>query len=116
MMVVPIVYGGNAVQRTQPLPVELRPVADGDVEHVLRPTSRGLFLELNELDDVIDRGPAPIEAPKHPQRLRHRQLVGELRLLQRNPEPLAQLPVIPLPPPPEDLDVAAMGRSQPLAD
>ena len=56
------------------------------------------------------------EAAEQAQRFEHRQLVGELRLLQLDAEPLAQRLRIGRPAQPEHLDVAGVRLRQPFAD
>ena len=66
--------------------------------------------------DVVDRAAALVEAPKQPHRLVDGELLGELRFLELNAEPLAQLALVPVPAQSEQLDLAGIRRQQPFAD
>jgi hypothetical protein len=59
---------------------------------------------------------ARVEAAEQPQGLGHGELVGELRVLQLNAEPLAQRAGVGRPREPEDLDLPFIRGGQPLAD
>ena len=75
-----------------------------------------LLLELHQRDDLVRRRAPLEEAAEQAQRLADRQLVGELRLLQLDAQPLAQRLRIGRPAEPEHLDVARVGLRQPFAD
>ena len=58
----------------------------------------------------------PVEAAEELHRLLYRELLRELGLLERDPQPLAQLAVVLAPAAPEHGHLAGVGRVQPLAD
>ncbi len=60
--------------------------------------------------------PLRVEAPEKGQCFQHGQLVGELGLLQLDPEPLPQSRSVRSPPESEHLDIAGVRGRQPLAD
>src|SRR3954462_10478534 len=57
-----------------------------------------------------------VEAPKEGQSFQHRQLVGELGVLQLDPEPLPQSRSVRSPPESEHLDFSSVRGRQPVAD
>ena len=63
-----------------------------------------------------ERARVPVEAAEQVHRLVDRDLLGELGLLQRDPDPLLQLERVGLPAEAKDLDVARVGRVEALAD
>ncbi len=75
-----------------------------------------LLLELHERDHLLRRRTAIEEAAEQPQGLEDGQLVGELRLLQLDAQPLAQRLRVRRPPQPENFDVTRVRLGQPLAD
>ena len=75
-----------------------------------------LLVELHQSDDARRRRALAKEAAEELERLEDGELLGELRLLQLDAEPLAQLGRVGLPPQPEHLDDAGVGRRQALAD
>ena len=101
---------GVADQRAgerEPLPLTSRELADA------RPR---LLAELDQVDDFAGLGAARIEAPEQPDRLGDRELLGELGLLERDSEQLAELPIIGAPAPAEDYDLAGVRLGEALAD
>src|SRR5918999_2139573 len=77
---------------------------------------RPLLLELNDREDLGDIAALRVKAPKEAQRLLDGQLLGELRVLQLNPEQLAELALVRRPAPPKDLDVARIRCRQSLTN
>src|SRR6267143_4479192 len=77
-----------------------------------------LFVELDEREHFLDRVRLAIKRSKQREYFADRELVGELRCLQLNAQPLAQrAPGSAFAPRrPQNLDVAAVGRRQPLED
>ena len=73
-----------------------------------------LALELDDLQQLVDRAAAAIERAEQAEHLLDRQLLAELRLLQLNAEPLPDLPLVRAPAEAEHLDLAGVGREQPL--
>ena len=101
---------GVAHQRAgerEPLPLAARELADA--------RSR-LLAELYQVDDLRGIGAARIEAPEQADRLRHRELLGELGLLERDPEQLTELAVVGAPAPAQDHDLAGVRLGEALAD
>ena len=84
-------------------------------DNVLDPRA-ALLLELHQRDDLVGRRAAVEEAAEQAQRFDDRQLVGELRLLQLDAQPLTQRQRVGGPPQPEHLDVAGVRLRQPFAD
>ena len=64
----------------------------------------------------VDLTPVPVEAAEQPDRLLHGELLGELRLLELDAEPLAERALVAVPPLPEHFDHALVGRRESLAD
>ena len=76
-----------------------------------------LLVELDELQHLVDRPAALAERAEEADGLLDRQLLGELRLLELDAEPLAQLAILPgAPALAEQLDLALVGRGQPFED
>src|SRR6185369_16555128 len=75
-----------------------------------------LLAELHEVDHLVHAPAARIEAAEQPHGLLHRELVGELRLLELDAEPLAQRVLVVGPASPEHFHHALVRRRQPLAD
>ena len=77
-----------------------------------------LLLELDEREHLLDGVRLAIKRSEQREHFAHGQLVGELRFLQLNAEPLAQrAPRGALAPRcPQNLDVAAVGRRQAFED
>jgi hypothetical protein len=75
-----------------------------------------LLLEPDDLQSLGDRQAARIEAAKKRQHLLDLQLVGELRLLELDPQARTQGKAVPLPPLAQHLDFAGVGRVQPFED
>lgn len=74
-----------------------------------------LLLVECELPEEIDRlPPLWIKGAEQLQCFKNAELFGELRFLERDPDPLAYLSRIPLPVPSEDLHFPIIGRSKPL--
>src|SRR5205823_3614744 len=71
-----------------------------------------LLTELDEIDDFGGAGPPPVEAAKQPHRLRHGELFRELGLLEGDSEQLSKRPVVASPAPPQDDNLASVGRGQ----
>ncbi len=75
-----------------------------------------LFIERQIAQQLIGIVTALVERSKQPQRLVDRQLLVELRFLQRDTDALAQLCRIAVPRKAEDFDLAAIRLRQPLED
>src|SRR5213592_1310851 len=77
-----------------------------------------LLLELDEGQHLCDAVRLPVERSKQPEHFADGELIGELRLLQLDPEAFAQRaswrPI--LPPHAENLDVATVGRREAFED
>src|SRR5688572_8771507 len=82
----------------------------------LADTARPLAFELDNLQQIVDRPPARVERTKEPQRLLDGQLVGELRLLQLDAEPLAQRSFVMAPAQSKYLDLAGIWLQQTFQD
>src|SRR5262245_5590985 len=78
--------------------------------------ARTFALELDEREQIVDRSTAIVERAEEAKRLLDRQLVGELRFLQLDSEPLPQRAFIALPAQTEHLDIAVIRREQSLED
>jgi hypothetical protein len=75
-----------------------------------------LLFELHARNHVLRRRALIVEAAKELERFEHRQLVGELRLLKLDAEPLAERLGIVAPAQAEHLDVTTVGRGEAFAD
>jgi hypothetical protein len=75
-----------------------------------------LFPELHHVDHGRMVGPAAVEAAEQPHRLAHRQLLGELGLLERDAEQLPELAIVATPAAAEDEHVSPVGNGEALAD
>src|SRR5205809_3530415 len=96
----------------------------GDREALLLPARKGhdarlaFLLELDEREHLVDGVRLAVKRPKQPEHFADGELIGELRLLQLDPEAFAQRaswrPI--LPPHAENLDVATVGLRQAFED
>src|SRR5579862_3289570 len=75
-----------------------------------------LLVELDDAHHVRDVVRVPVKALEQGETLTHRELFGELRLLERNADTLPELRRVAFPGAPEDLDVTAVAFEKPLAD
>ncbi len=69
-------------------------LAAGELAEVLLP----LFAELNELDELVHAATLRVEGAKQEQHLLDHELVGELRILELDPDARAELAVAPFAP------------------
>jgi hypothetical protein len=79
-------------------------------------TRFGFFAKLHDIDHFLDGASVPVEASKKLERLRNRQLFGELRVLKLNTEPLAKRFAIVLPLHSEYFEVPGITFQQPFTD
>jgi hypothetical protein len=75
-----------------------------------------LFLELHTRDDLVGWRSLPEKAAKQADGFVHRELLGELRILQLYAETLSKLPRVRAPTPAQDFDFSRIWRRQTLAD
>jgi len=75
-----------------------------------------LLAELHQVDHLVHAAAARVEAAEQPHGLLHRELLGELRLLELDAEPLAQGALVAVPPLAEHLDHPLVGNREALAD
>src|ERR1041385_5404378 len=75
-----------------------------------------LLAELHRGEHVVDGTGTAVEAPEELDRLRHGELLGELGLLERDPEALAERARIPPPGLSEHPDLPRVGRGEAFAD
>ena len=75
-----------------------------------------LALERDDRQQLVDLAAASVEGAKQPQHLFDGQLVAELRFLQLDAEPFAQLALARRSSESEDLDVARRRREEPFED
>src|SRR2546422_11364871 len=86
---------------------------------MIRPPPRSTLFPYTTLFRSVHGVRVPIETANQPHRLLDGQLVGELRLLELDAEPLAQRPVrsaAPAPPHPEHGDVPGIGGCESFED
>jgi len=91
---------------------EALPLPAGKLAH----SGAGLLLQLDQRNDVAGGGARAVEAAEEGDRLRHRELLGELGFLERDTQQLAQLAVVPAPAVAEHEHLAAVRLGQSLAD
>src|SRR5690606_36684627 len=70
----------------------------------------------DQCEHVLDIAAMPVETAEELEGLVHRDLLGELGLLQVDPEALAQVTGMAAPAEAEHFDLAGIGRGEPLAD
>jgi hypothetical protein len=75
-----------------------------------------LLVELDHADHVVDVAAACVEAAEQPHRLLDGQLLGELRLLELDAEPLAESALVAIPPLAQHLDHPFVRSGQSFAD
>ena len=75
-----------------------------------------LLLEREVGQQLLGIAAARVERAEELERLEDRELLGEPALLERDAEPLAQLPLVAAPAPAEDRDLARVGPRQALED
>src|SRR5579862_3655094 len=79
-------------------------------------TGVALFFELHQGDNFRHRRPLAEKASKQPQRFKHREFFGELRILKLDPQPLPQFTVIGSPTQSQNLNFPGIGFRQSFAD
>src|SRR5690606_36971843 len=75
-----------------------------------------LLLELDQCDHVLDIAAMPVETAEELEGLVHRDLLGELGLVQLDAEALAQVMGMAAPAEAEHFDLSGIGRGEPLTD